>query len=272
VFKQPSGLSPNAENKKNVVAGYYENLASGTRDKEWVKVYVHGEYGFVIDGKPVYPEYNDNFHCTDKVLSNEKLPIYRGWDFGLTPACVFSQLAPTGQWIIFDEMTAASLGIDRFSDDVLMHCSQFYKGRTFIDIGDPAGNSRSQTDERTCFEIMRSKGIDIEGGDQTLTARLESVKFALNRVVSGQPGLALHPRCKQLRKGFQGGYQFRRMQTAAERYTDVPDKNAYSHPHDALQYVGTRLFGEALKWRDRKLDDDDFVMVRDDGRSAVGGY
>jgi hypothetical protein len=271
LFRQPSGLSPEAENVKNLPARYYENLASGTADKEWIKVYVEGDYGFVIDGKPVYPEYNDGFHCTDKILSLEKAPIYRGWDFGLTPACVFSQLTPSGQWIVFDEMTAESLGVDRFSDDVLMHSSQYYAGRQFIDVGDPAGSQRSQTDEKTCFQILRGKGIDIEPGEQTLTARLEAVKFALNRVVGGRPGIAIHPRCKQLRKGFQGGYQFRRMQTAAERYTDVPDKNAYSHPHDALQYVGTRLFGEALKWRNAK-DDDDFVIARDDGRSEVGGY
>ena len=41
-----------------------------------------------------------------------------------------------------------------------------------------------------------------------------------------------------LRKGFAGGYHFRRVKVAGdERFHDVPDKNAYSHPHDALQYA-----------------------------------
>jgi hypothetical protein len=62
LFKQPSGLSKRAENLSNLPRNYYTNLAQG-KDKEWVKVYVHGEYGFVIDGRPVYPEYVDEAHC-----------------------------------------------------------------------------------------------------------------------------------------------------------------------------------------------------------------
>ncbi len=34
---------------------------------------------------------------------------------------------------------------------------------------------------------------------------------------------------------------------AAERYHDKPDKNEYSHPHDALQYVATKVFGNAVR-------------------------
>jgi hypothetical protein len=34
-----------------------------------------------------------------------------------------------------------------------------------------------------------------------------------------------------------GGYCYKRLQVSGERYRDVPDKNSYSHPHDALQYA-----------------------------------
>ena len=44
-------------------------------------------------------------------------------------------------------------------------------------------------------------------------------------------------RCKHLVKGFEGGYQYKRMQVSGERYADKPDKNHYSHVHDALQYL-----------------------------------
>lgn len=244
IFKQPSGLSPQAENLPNLPPGYYSNLAVG-KDDEWVKVYIKGEYGFVVDGKPVYPEYNDSIHCKD-IEPIKGLTIYRGWDFGLTPACVFTQILPSGQWLIFDELIADNLGADRFSDDVVTHTGRHYPDFTFEDIGDPAGEQRAQTDEKTCFEILRAKGINIEGGAQDLGLRIESVKKALNTLTNGKPNLLLHSRCKMLRKGFQGGYQYRRMQTSAERYTDKPDKNNYSHPHDALQYPATRLFGSAL--------------------------
>ena len=41
-----------------------------------------------------------------------------------------------------------------------------------------------------------------------------------------------------LRKGFAGGYHYRRVKVAGdERYHDEPNKNAFSHVHDALQYA-----------------------------------
>jgi len=277
IFKQPSGLSDFAENLKNLPQDYYERLAAGKED-EWVKVYVKGEYGFVIDGKPVYGDfYSDQVHCNENIRTNIKLPIIRGWDFGLTPSCVFTQLLPNGQWIIFDELVSESMGIDRFSDEVIAHCSQEYSDYDFEDYGDPAGTERAQTDEKTCYEILHSKDIDIQPGLQTMSIRLESVRKPLRTLTGGKPQFQLHPRCKMLRKGFQGGYQYRRMQTSAERYTNAPDKNMYSHPHDALQYIATRLFGYGLTTReddrrDHERDLDDNYGSSGMGRSETTGY
>jgi hypothetical protein len=245
IFKQPSGLSPHAENLENLPDGYYENLALG-KDPEWIKVYIHGQYGFVVDGRPVYPEYNDATHCRE-IQPIPGRPVYRGWDFGLTPAAVLCQLTPKGQLLILDEVAADNMGIDRFGDQVLGHCGREWSGFAFEDIGDPAGESASQTDEKTCFQILHGKGIKIVASPtQDPTKRIESVKKPLNTMVDGQPGLLVHPRCKFIRKGFQGGYQYRRMHTSAEKYADKPDKNMYSHRHDALQYVAVKLFGAAL--------------------------
>lgn len=287
IFKQPPGLikktndsgetvgyeeNPKAENRSNLVPNYYLNLSQG-KDHEWVKVYVLGEYGFVVDGKAVYPEYKDLAHCSDKVIVSNKLPIYRGWDFGLTPACVFAQLSSRGQLVVFDELVSESMGIDSFSEDVISHCSNYYPDAEFIDIGDPAGKERAQTDEKTCFQILHSKGIMIEPGMQSLQIRLESVRKPLT-TFRGVMGFVLHPRCKMLRKGFQGGYQFRRLQTSVEKYTLSPDKNMYSHPMNALEYVCTRLFGSALtspKPYGGKDEDSNFEFQHSP-RSEVTGY
>lgn len=194
---------------------------------------------------------------------------------GNTPACAFSQFLPIGQWRIIDEMIAESMGANRFSDDVLSYCSQVYPDYQFIDIGDPAGMSRSESDERTCFEILHGKGIQVEPGNQSLTMRLECVKFPLNSLISGVPAFLIHPQCKVLRKGYQGRYQFRRMQTSQERYIDKPDKNSYSHIQDANQYVATRLFGHMITQPNFHEDDDEDDRRRYGrmtGRSAISGY
>jgi simple sugar transport system ATP-binding protein len=61
--------------------------------------------------------------------------------------------------------------------------------------------------------------------------------------------MAVADRCTVLRKGFNGGYKYRRIQvTGDERYTDEPVKNGYSHPHDGLQYVALHHGGsQAIK-------------------------
>jgi hypothetical protein len=272
LFMQPSGLGPQAENLDNLPngRGYYKNMSLG-KDREFVKVYCEGQWGFVVDGRAVFLEYNDTAHCNKDIKPVAYAPIYRGFDFGLTPACVFMQLLPTGQLIVFDELLSDSMGVDQFSDEVITHSSVHYPDWEFIDIGDPAGVQRSQTDEKTCFQILQSKGIMIEPGLQSVAIRLESVRRPLTRLVAGKPGFQLHPRCKVLRKGFMGGYQYRRLQTAAEKYTAVPDKNPYSHVHDALQYPLTRIFGGGLTEprSSRSYDDHSFDQFE---RSEITGY
>lgn len=253
IFRQPSGIGPDAENIPYLPANYYENLCDG-EDEMFVNVYVKGEYGYIRDGKPIYPEYSDAIHCQEFDF-NPDVPIKRGWDFGLTPACVFTQVLPNGRFIVFDELVSEDLGITRFSEQVQLHCAQNYPGAAFEDFGDPAGNNRSETDEKTCFEILRGKGIYIQPGEQSPTLRIESVRKPLNSLVEGKPQLLVHPRCRTLRKGFQGRYQYKKLKIAGaeERYHEKPDKNEYSHPHDALQYVATKVFGSVLRAHEEKM-------------------
>jgi hypothetical protein len=109
-------------------------------------------------------------------------------------------------------------------------------------------------DEKTCFDILRGKSIQIQPSEQNLTARIESVRKPLSTLTRGKPQLVLHPRCKVLRKGFQGRYQYKRLKISGseERFQDAPDKNAYSHPHDGLQYVAVKTFGNAMRSRAQK--------------------
>ena len=70
------------------------------------------------------------------------------------------------------------------------------------------------------------------------TIRREAVAQPMSRLIDGQPGFVISPKCKVTRKGLAGGYAFRRLQVAGqERFRDVPDKNAYSHPCEAGQYA-----------------------------------
>lgn len=283
LFKQPSGLSDQAENKKFQAPGYWQRLAIG-KDPEWVKVYCKGEYGFVIDGRPVFAEYHDAVHCPGandekrEPITDPRLPIQRGWDFGLTPACVFSQLSPRGQWKVVDELVATSMGVDRFSDQVLDHSARYFPNSEFEDVGDPAGESRSETDERSCFEVLWAKGIEITGGLQAPSIRTDCVRRPLRTMdADGLPAFNIHPRCRVTRRGLMGGYHYRKMEMAGRaRFAEKPEKNAYSHPVEAMCYTATRLFGSALQMRELQMEQDAIEansrLVLDQTRSRVTGY
>jgi hypothetical protein len=255
IFKQPSGRSAEAENKAFLPANYYENIIAA--DEDFNRVYVDGLYGYVKDGKPIYQDYNDTVHCKEFDIP-KGIEIWRGWDFGLTPACVFTCIHPDGRWLIFDELVADDLGITTFADEVNLYTAKNYEGHAIRDYGDPAGGQRSamtaDKEEKTCFDILKGKGIDIKESEQNLTIRIESVRKPLNTMKNGKPQLQLHPRCKKLRKGFQGRYQWKRLKIggAEERFQDFPDKNEYSHPHDGLQYVAVKVFGNAVRSKEVK--------------------
>ena len=278
IFHQPSGLSEQAENLSNLPsAKYYSDLAYG-KAPEWVKVYIHGQYGFVVEGKLVYPEYSDKIHC-QPIEPMEGLRVIRSWDWGLTPACAFSQILPAGRWLTFAEMVSENMSADEFSDDVLEHSVRsFPHGTRFEDWGDPAGNQRAQTDKRTCFEIVRAKGIEIQGSEQNPARRQEAVRKTLRTLTGGEPKFILHPRCRMLRKGFLGGDHRRHLQVSgAERYSAEPEKNEFSHIHDALQYGMVEYFGAphggaADDEFGSPFGNDSDSYVGPQGRSGVTGY
>ena len=177
-----------------------------------------------------------------------------GWDYGLTPAGIFIHPRTTPGGIVlevFDELVSERAGISRFTDLVKMHSAIHYPECSFTHYGDPAGVEAAQTDERTCYQVQSDMGINVIPGIQSPEARHEAVRYWLTRQVDGAPAFRLSPRCKVLRRGFNGGYKWRRMQLSSQggddaRYADKPDKNSYSHPHDALQYPLTRLI-EGIK-------------------------
>lgn len=246
-FKQPGGvkkagdkwaLNPNAENLKNLPEGYYNRQVHG-KNNDWVRVYLAAEYGYVSDGRAVFPEYSDTDHSVD-LEPIEGLPIHVGADWGLTPAAVIMQQTPTGQILVLDEVVSTDVGAARFAQTLKRFIATKYAGFTISTLtGDPAGEKRAQTDEMTVFQIMHAEGLKFKpaplpSNDQVL--RREAVARPLTRFIDGKPGLMVDRKCQVLRAGLSGKYCYKRMKVHGERYHDTPDKNEYSHVVEALEY------------------------------------
>lgn len=239
-FAQPSGLAANAENRQNLPDGYYERASAGKTD-DWIKVYVRGEYGFIQDDKPIYPEYRDGIHYRENLQPLKGVGLHIGLDFGLTPAAAIGQRNAVGQWRWLDELVTEHMGARRFGQELLTLLDEKWHDYHIESItGDPAGNQPLGDDaENTVFLVLRQVGIDAKpAATNDYTPRRESVAKTMSTLVDGEPQFLIGPGCPRLRKALMGGYRYKRLQVVgSERYHDKPDKNSFSHIAEAQQYA-----------------------------------
>jgi len=239
-------INPDAENVGNQPLGfqYWLRQIAG-KTQEWIRVYLLAQYGATFDGRPVYGSaWQEHVHVSTVHLAvYHGLPLVLGWDFGLTPACVAVQLSPAGQLRILREWVCDDGGLRQFADlTVKPSLTNEFPGMTLQSWCDPAGAQRSQVDEATCVAELSRVGIPTTiAPTNQFQVRRQAVLNFLTRLSEGQPGLIVDPRCTMIRKGFGGGYMLKRMPVAGdaaqERFRDEPEKNAYSHPAEALQYA-----------------------------------
>lgn len=242
VFRQPGGLSPGAENIENLRAGYYEKLRIG-KNPDWIKIYIDGQYGYVADGKPVYPEFKDNVHVQE-CDPLPRVPINYGIDHGRTPAAVIGQRHPdTGQLRVYRELVTFDMGAVDFGRELKRVLAAEFQGFRASGWSDPAGMAMTQVDDWTPISALQAQGISVvPAPTNDFMLRREAVAGLLSRLTHGEPALVIHPRCTMLRKAMAGGYAYKRLQVRGdERYQDVPDKNRFSHVAEALQYLAVGL-------------------------------
>lgn len=235
--------NPGAENLAYLPKHYYMSNTVGKED-DWIKVFLCGEYGDVRSGKPVYSSYNDATHCvTTPLQPMPGVDITIGIDIGIHGmAAAFTQLTPTGQLLVFDEINYSDLSITEFVNDYLKpHIALNYGSYNFRIIMDPAARQRSQSDKKSALDIFTDPygaALPAElAPTNDFVARKEAVVYFLTKNSSGEPGLLLSPSCKDLRRGFISQYKYAEVKGSSGMLKEKPDKNKYSHPHDALQYA-----------------------------------
>lgn len=210
----------------------------GTTSAGWEQEY---EINFnIFRGKAWYPEFRYDFHVAKSHLKLiEGRPVYRGWDYGLTPATVFVQPTAKGQLLIlYPELQSVDCGILAHGRVVKSESGIYFPKFSFVDYGDPAGNQRAQTDEKTANQILREEyKISVHPGPVAFEKRDNSIRKLLTTTTpDGQPMLLIDPRCTFIIAAFTGGYHRKQV---AGRYLEEPAKNEYSHIIDAFGYVSS---------------------------------
>jgi hypothetical protein len=249
-YQQPSGFSPLAENIANLPGqrGYYTNLAKGKKE-EWIKQFIEVQWGYSLKGKPVYRSFNPVIHVSSRpLIYNPHLPLVMGFDAGLTPAGVFGQMSPHGQLMVLAELTSSSMGAKRFCNELAKPIlAMRFPNPALLIAADPATNQRSQTDEVTVKRILEEEmGVKVHAqGTNALAARLDAVDHFLTRLTDNGPALIIDPDCVTLIRGFKSGYRY--PVSNKGQIGDSPEKNDYSHVHDAMQYLCQEFMGGEIR-------------------------
>lgn len=248
-FRSLSGgywrINPKAENLSVLGEKYYQRQIVGARE-DWVRVNLGNEIGLSIDGKPVQPEYQEHVHKSETVLKpNTVYPVMVGLDFGVVvSAAMFWQRQPNGQWWGLDELVCEDMGTPRFADEIKRKCVEIAAATgvpgvnlTFTFRGDPSGVGRN-SEENTNFKILAANGVQaLPTSTNDPAMRRNALERVLTRMVNGQPGILISPKCKVFRKGLKGAWCYRRIKVSgAERFKDEPDKNYWSHVCEAGEY------------------------------------
>jgi hypothetical protein len=233
-------VNPDADNLAHLDPRYYPDIIPG-KSEDFVNVYLRCRYGRSLAGRPVYETtFSPDFHIADTAhtaLRSETYPLIVGLDFGRTPAAVIGQRNVRGQLVILDELTSENMGIEKFLTEKLMPrlAQPDLIGCGAVMAPDPAGWQKTQVGEVSPVDVIRQRGLTVS---KPLTndpaRRVEAVERMLLDHVDGKPALVINPVCTQLLKGFRYGYRYQLNKKGA--LSDVPDKNEFSHVHDALQY------------------------------------
>lgn len=272
-FEQPSGFSPDVENTENLADGddYYTNKSNGKKP-EWVKQFIECIWGFSQKGKPVYSAFRGSLHIADTELQyNPHLPLIMGFDAGLTPAAIFMQQDPFGRVLVLDELVSEGMGAQRFCREKIKPLlARRFPGCDLRIAADPAVTQRSQANEAVTVAKVLEQELKVKcepAASNTLGARLGAVEGVLTRLTEAGPALLVDKRCKVLVTGFQAGYRYTISSKGVK--ADTPEKNSYSHPHDACQY-GVMYFETGAQREERKRRRAQQAPIRYNNQYAVG--
>lgn len=270
LYKQPSGRGPHGENRQGVSRAAYIEMAALNADKPWwVRRMVDGQYGFSRDGEPVYTNYDDDRHCVEDGLKPlPGVPLNLGFDQGVTgPAMIVAQRTYDGQLRILDEVVPGRMGPTRFGELCLLTLRDRYAGLEIrsaaVDPAGFAGGDKEGGDKAWAETVSDKLGIPlVPAPTQELAIRIDGVDQLLRyQIEPARPALVLDGRrCPNLRKGFASHYRYKvKGEGKARQISPSPEKNFWSNPHDALQYLVLDAFGL------------DAVMAGLGGAGAAGG-
>jgi hypothetical protein len=247
LFRQPSGLSPQAENLAVLGPDWYRAQAAVLPAYER-KRFIENIPGITRGAAVVYESFNPDWHVAEAPLAVlPGRPLTIGMDAGGTPAAVLLQEGADGQLRILAELSThqkldgSVTGPTRFGEALLRILAEprfdAVRARTH-GIADPSaafGADRANGEGSWVEIVSRTANLPVRPAPTNdPTVRGEALRLPMSRLIEGRrPGLLLDPSCRLLARALSRDYAY---PLVNGRRGDVPRKNWASHIVEAAQY------------------------------------
>lgn len=210
----------------------------------------------VTDGVPVFAGYCDKSHCPEigwhkPFEAAEGSIFFGGWDAGTTlnPAFALLELQQPVMKIraLLEVVSLGGESMDEFAPRVTKALDDHYPNISVRHFGDPTIETQSGPNKVTARQVARKYGFEIHPSTNDWTKRSSAVSHILRQEGLFEINGLL---CPVLRRGFEGQYKFKSSASGDAfgpgQVLLIPNKNAYSHVQDALQYPAVHLFDTLL--------------------------
>lgn len=236
-------INPEAENLVNLGDGkkYLDDLYTYQRLGlyDMIQTRLLCQYGRAGgDGKRVFTNFDLDYHVAKEVLDPLKFTdtLISMDTSGIHPCALFWQYV-RGNWHITDGIYGDEMGLEEFTDDVMIPLiTMRYAGCHIACVCDPA-NARDARTAITPTDLLNERNLNaFTAPTNQFKARLLACEELLNRRDKG--ALCINPNVTLLIDALSGGYQYRKLRAVGINtvFSTQPIKNKYSHWADAFQY------------------------------------
>lgn len=226
------------DNAKHLPPNYISDLEKNY-PPSWVEKFLDGNYGFIINGKPCYESFSDDWHCPKSFPGHaSSIPIHRYWDFGYRrPAVIWAQKTSEGQLRLYKEMMGHNEYLQQFAPKIIQAGNERFPGCTFLDYCDPAGTQKRDSGKPSVVILREQFNIRCIFRPTIIDDGLELIQRQLLTMVQGEPAIIINAsECPTIVNGFKGGF-------AKDTTGTVIKDGFYEHLHDALRYGVVNVFG-----------------------------
>jgi hypothetical protein len=208
-----------------------------TMPPSWVRRYLEGQWGSIILGERVHPEFSDRLHVNPRLVYRPNLPVVRIWDFGNNMAVTFAQKRDAYGLDFLNEFFKKRLTATTFAELVGRFSAEKFPGATFIDYGDVAGTHTESTSGMSPIDVVNKVlGIRIQYEQMSLKDSLDLVSTKLSQIVGGDTTIQFHPNMHLTIEALNGGYVWKKNRDGSILKGVPAADETFEHLMDTVRY------------------------------------